>query len=762
MADVSTWQVSEVHGLPLREEALQMTGSDEILPNRDAGAGHLEHGPTGRALEVLIVEDSLADAEISVLSLEAAGLKVRARRVDTPSDYLQALSKPTDIVLSDHAMPAFDAQRALKLLREQGLDIPFIVVSGHIGESAAVALMKAGANDYVRKDNLERLGPAVRRELAEAENRRQARLTAEKLDRQERSLDTLMHNLPGMVYRLRQDGPTWRFEFASEGCLALTGHDREVMVGGKGLEIWALMHGEPDGEPAEALMNALDSGGEFTLQHQITCANGDVKWVWHRGTTVPGEPPRIEGFIADVTAQKVDQAKLDYVAHHDMLTGLSNRMVFEEELGRSLERVKRQFRSGTLLFIDLDNFKEINDSWGHQWGDVVLRDVAARLTTCSRKGDILARLGGDEFALVMDDDDDKPDEIAANVQRILDELGKPMKVQGREVTVTASIGVAIFPRDGEDVPQLLRHADAAMYAAKDAGRNAFRFYAKKMNERARSMAVMRGALRQALHNGEFDLQFQPVVRLADRRVLGVEALARWKRTQNILMSADHFIPFAMDTGMITAIDHWVVRQVCRQARDWHEAGVPFGRMAFNLSPQTLYDPRLVSVVEAAMKEFGVEPNWLEIEITEAVLMQETIASQVALEKFAELGVGLTLDDFGTGYSSLNNLRRFPLDRIKIDRELIKDIPWHDDDVQICRTVLALASSLRIGVVAEGIENQEQALFLHHAGCDAGQGYLFAMPQAAEDCAELLREGQVILDPSRAPVTGQDEDELRLS
>ena len=725
-----------------------MAASD--LPTRRSASDGAEPGFTDRVLQVLIVEDSLADAEINVLSLEAGGLKVRARRVETQSEYLQALDAPTDIVLSDHAMPAFDAKRALKLLRERGSDIPFIVVSGHIGESAAVELMRLGANDYVRKDNLERLGPAVRRELAEADLRRQARLTAEKLDRQERNLDTLMHNLPGMVYRLKQDGPTWRFEFVSEGCLALTGHEREVLVGGRGLEIWALMHGEPEGEPAEALMRALDSGAEFTLEHQIRCANGDVKWVWHRGAAVeggPGEAPRIEGFIADVTAQKVDRAKLNYIAHHDMLTGLSNRMVFEEELGRSLERVKRHFRNGTLLFIDLDDFKEINDTWGHQWGDVVLRAVAERLTACSRKGDILARLGGDEFALVMDDE--QPDEIAGNVQRVLDEIAKPIKVQGRELSITASIGVALFPENGEDVTSLLRNADAAMYAVKKAGRNGFRFFAKKMNERARSMAVMRGALKQALRNEEFDLQYQPLVRLADRSVIGVEALARWKRTPAVLMAAQHFIPFAADTGMVTAIDHWVVRAACRQAREWHDAEVPFGRLALNLSVQTLSEPKLMAVLDAALAEYGVDPKWLEVEITESVIMQDTIATQSALERFAELGVALTLDDFGKGYASLNNLRRFPLERVKIDRAFIADIPWEPADVQVCRTILALAESLRIETVAEGIENQEQALFLHHAGCVAGQGYYFAMPQSAEECAELLREGRYVTDPARA-------------
>ncbi|MFI4920145.1 MAG: putative bifunctional diguanylate cyclase/phosphodiesterase [Gammaproteobacteria bacterium] len=708
-----------------------------------------------RLLNVLFVEDSVADTEIGLLSLEASGLKVLVRRVETESDYLLALRDPTDIVLSDHSMPAFDAKRALKLLREQGGDIPFIVVSGRIGESAAVDMMKAGANDYVRKDNLERLAPAVRRELGEAENRRRARLTSDKLQQQEQTLETLMQTLPGMVYRLRRAGTAWHFDFASDGCKDLTGYDQEMLVGGDGLDLTKLLYG--DAGQQDELLRQLEAEGQFTVEHQILCSNGDVKWIWHRGAAVKGPAGQVlyvEGFLADITAQKMGQTKLDYLAHHDVLTGLSNRTVFEEELARSLERVKRHFESGTLLFIDLDNFKEINDSWGHQSGDAVLRIIAGRLTACSRKGDIIARLGGDEFAIVMDDDQ-RTEDIARNVPRILEEIVRPLKVQGREITVSASIGIAVYPANGDDVTTLLRNADAAMYAAKQAGRNTFRFFAKKMNERAKSMVVMRNALHNALRREEFELHYQPEVRLSDRSILGLEALVRWKRAPDRLMTAEHFIPFAEDTGVVTAIDHWVMRSVCMQARDWNDAGVPFGRIAMNLSAHAFYDPKIVGLLETCINESGVDPGQLEIEITETTLMQDMIATRVTLEKIADMGVTLTLDDFGTGYSSLNYLRRFPIDRLKIDRDFIKEIPWDEEDVQICRAILALATSLRIEVVAEGIEDQEQAVFLHHAGCGTGQGYLFAMPQSAEDCVELLREGHCTIDPSRVAKTDED-------
>ena len=711
-----------------------------------------------RPLKLLIVEDSVADAEINVLSLQASGLAVQSRRVETEMEYLLALQERPDMVLSDHSLPSFDAYRALKILREQGGDIPFIVVSGRIGEAAAVDLMRAGASDYVHKDNLERLAPAVRREMELAENRRHSRELADKLQRQEGSLDSLMRNLPGMVYRLVRDTDAWRFDFVSDGCKDLTGYDRETLAGADDFELSRLLYSDPEIGDRDTVCRTLESEGHFTLEHRIQCANGDVKWVWHRGVVNRdrvGRPLHVEGFLADVTAQKVNQAKLDYLAHHDVLTGLANRTVFEEQLARSLDRVKRHFQNVTLLFIDLDNFKTINDSRGHQSGDAVLRAIAGRLAAFSRKGDIVARLGGDEFAVVMDDDE-KTEDVAQIVPRLLEEIARPLKLQGREVSVTASIGIAVYPVDGEDTATLLKNADAAMYAAKDNGRNTFRFFAKKMNERAKSMVVMRNALDKALRHEDFELYYQPQARLSDRRIVALESLVRWKRTPDKLMTAEHFIPFAEDAGVVAAIDRWVLRNACRQARDWSAAGIPFGRIAVNLSSQALNDRKIAEQVEEYLSEYAVAPEWLEIEVTEATIMQDMIATRVTLEKIADLGIGLTLDDFGTGYSSLNYLVRFPIRRIKMDRDFIKEVPWHDEDTQICRAILALADSLHLEVVAVGVEQQEQEIFLHHAGCHAGQGFLFSPPLATAECVELLREGYCLIDPVRIQVS-EDQD-----
>jgi EAL domain-containing protein (putative c-di-GMP-specific phosphodiesterase class I) len=324
--------------------------------------------------------------------------------------------------------------------------------------------------------------------------------------------------------------------------------------------------------------------------------------------------------------------------------------------------------------------------------------------------------------------------------------------------VKASIGIAVFPVDGEDTTTLLKNADSAMYAAKQNGGNTFRFFATNMNERARSMVVMRKALQKALRHQDFELHYQPEVRLSDRRIVGVEALIRWRRSPDKLMTAEHFIPFAKDAGVAVAIDRWVIRSACRQAQEWSEAGLPFGRIAFNLSAPTLSDPKFAAQLQECMKEYGAAPDWLEIEINEATLLQDTIATRITLDKIADQGVTLTLDDFGTGQASLNHLTRFPIGRLKLERDFIRYIPGKDEDVQICRAILAMAESLHLGVSAVGIEQQEQEIFLHHAGCRTGQGFLFAPPLAEAACAQLLREGYCEADVIHAV----PDEELDLS
>ncbi len=696
-----------------------------------------------RPLRVLIVEDSESDAEIDVIALESAGLRVDATRVETEPEYRAALDAESmpDVILSDHSMPTFDAMRALDILRERDADIPFLIVSGQIGEYAAVEIMRAGASDYVMKGRLARLAPAVRRELEEAANRRAARAARGKLAEHERQLETLMQNLPGMVYRLYLAVDGWRFAFASDGAALVTGHAPEQLTRESGMLLADMLDPGHQAQVRDDILTSIEAGGGFTLEHRIRAADGGQRWVWNRGTGVFAEDGRllsIEGFAADITAHKADQARLQYLAHHDVLTGLANRPLFEDHLDRSLSRARRYGGTVSLLFIDLDNFKEINDSWGHATGDRVLQAVAERLVGYNRTSDLIARLGGDEFAIVLDGRETAED-AAQFARRLLDELAEPFTVDDKQAMVTASIGIAVFPQDGDDVSTLLKNADAAMYSAKDTGRAAYHFYTPDMNVRAHQMVALRAAVPKAIAQGELELHFHPQLDLMHRNLDCVEALVRWNHPHSGFLVAGEFIPLAEETGMISAIDEWVVRAAFRQARLWRDGGVPFNRIAVNLSARQFRNPMVVSLLKANAAEFGVDLSCMEVEITETVMMQDVRTAHAILSDIAELGVTLTVDDFGKGYSSLNYLKRLPIDRLKIDRDFVSGVPANHDDVQICRAILAFAASMELDVVAEGIETEEQARFLRDEGCRVGQGYLFARPMSAAHGSAYLRE-----------------------
>jgi diguanylate cyclase (GGDEF)-like protein/PAS domain S-box-containing protein len=693
-------------------------------------------------IRVLIVEDSVADMEIDVLALESAGFEVDVTRVETEGEYIEALERhDPDVVLSDHSMPRFDAQRALNLLRESGRDTPFILVSGKIGEVAAVELMKSGASDYVIKSELARLAPAVRREIRESEKRSKARETRLKLAERERTLENLMQNLPGMVYRLYPSGGKWLFEFASAGTNALIGYLPEELTGDGGKPFVELVFEGEEDPGGDEILAKLEADHEYSGEHRIVCCNGDVKWVWHRATAVTsgnGSANFIEGFVADITTQKINQARLSYLAHHDVLTGLANRALFEEILSTSVARAERLKSEFSLLFIDLDNFKDINDSSGHAAGDSLLRVVAERLVQIARQSDTVAHLGGDEFALLVDVGN-STQEAATVAQRILEELSRPYQLDDQVVRISASVGIATYPVDGTRVVELLSNADAAMYSAKQAGRNTFQFFASEMNTRARDLVEMRALIPLAIEQDQFELHYQPQVRLDTGKVTGVEALLRWHHPQRGFIPAGSFIPVAEEGGLISQIDRWVMHEACKQVRIWHDAGLDFGRIAFNLSARQFHEPGLPALLRQLFAEFSISPDWLEIELTETAMMQNVDSARQVLGELKNLGVKITIDDFGKGYSSLSYLRRFAVDRLKIDREFVRDLPESADDLQICRSILALAASMDIEVVAEGIESADQAAVLLENGCLIGQGYHFSHPAIADEFIRYLHK-----------------------
>jgi diguanylate cyclase (GGDEF)-like protein len=435
--------------------------------------------------------------------------------------------------------------------------------------------------------------------------------------------------------------------------------------------------------------------------------------------------------------QREAEQALARMAHYDALTGLANRTLFQDRLAQAIARAHRSEQPVALLFLDLDRFKEINDSLGHDAGDHVLRETAVRLRRHLREGDSIARLGGDEFTVILEDIHDEQ-EVRGIAQKLMRAFAEPIAASGQDLFVTLSIGIALYPRDGDDAESLLRHADTAMYQAKSEGRDGFQVYAPTMSAAASERLTLEGRLRQALERGEFMLHYQPVVRLDTGEISSVEALLRWRHPEDGLVSPARFVGVAEQTGLIVPIGDWVLREACAQAARWQAEGLRPLRVAVNLSARQFRKGALVGTIREALAAAGLESRWLMLEITESLLMDNPLASGAVLQQLREMGTHMALDDFGTGYSSLAYLKHFPLDVIKIDRSFVRDLVTDADDAAIVRATIGLAASLGLHTTAEGVENAEQIAFLREHGCRFAQGYFFSPPVEALAFDALLR------------------------
>jgi diguanylate cyclase (GGDEF)-like protein len=449
--------------------------------------------------------------------------------------------------------------------------------------------------------------------------------------------------------------------------------------------------------------------------------------------------PLYSAVLNDISARRRDEARLNALANYDSLTSLPNRALFHQRLQRSLVHAQRFNEGLVVLFIDLDRFKYVNDTLGHDAGDRVLQAIAGRLKGCLREVDTLARLGGDEFGLLVEQVSDT--RFVGNVARkLLKAVAEVLVVDGQEYHITASIGISTYPADGSDATTLLKNADIAMYRAKDRGKDNSQFYAAAMNAHSMARLSLETGLRHALERGEFLLHYQPKVDIASGRITGMEALVRWMRPESGLVSPADFIPLAEETGLIVPIGAWVLKTACERNRAWQLQGMPPLRVAVNLSARQFVQANLVSEVARVLDASGLAPASLELEITESMVMDNPERAIQTLRQLKSMGIALAIDDFGTGYSSLGYLKRFPIDNIKIDRSFIKDIPHSNDDATITRTIIDMTHNLRLKVVAEGVETAAQLDFLREHGCDEMQGYYFSRP-LAEDAFLTLVQAQ---------------------
>jgi len=512
-------------------------------------------------------------------------------------------------------------------------------------------------------------------------------------------------------------------------------------------------HTLPDGTPyprQECRMLWPLASGEGVLVED--------EWFWRRdGASFPvsyssypirqgGEITGVVVTFTNITDRVQAEERIRHLAEHDPLTDLPNRTLLTDRMHQAIARARRSGELLGVLFLDLDNFKTFNDSLGHEIGDQILCQVGHRLTMCLRDIDTVSRQGGDEFVILLDGIPNA-DETARLAERILVVLAEPIQIQGLELSITPSIGITLYPNDGHNPSQLIRNADAAMYQAKQSGRNNFQFFTQDLNQRAFARLALENALRRAVERAEFAVYYQPLVDLKTGQISGMEALLRWHHPERGVLAPGEFIQVAEESGVIVPLGMWVLREACRQLQQWRKEGLPPLLMAVNLSGLQLRQPHLAEEVKKALEAYDIEPHWLELELTESVLVREGGGPQEILGKLKTMGVKLAIDDFGTRYSSLAYLKRFAIDRIKIDRSFIQDLPGDEENAAIVRAIVSMAHSLRLEVLAEGIETQGQLNFVRREGCDAAQGYLFSRPLPAAEAGALLTTQPRLIPPS---------------
>ncbi|GAB4290519.1 MAG: hypothetical protein Kow0096_04040 [Thiohalomonadaceae bacterium] len=520
--------------------------------------------------------------------------------------------------------------------------------------------------------------------------------------------------------------------------VAITGYSQDEALG----KTIALLHADAEGNTLfQGVWPQVHQTGQWQGEARARRKNGESFPQWITISAVRDERGAVTHYVlvfTDITVLKRSQQQLDHLAHHDPLTDLPNRVLFNMRLTHALSHARRNGQRVGVLFLDLDRFKDVNDTLGHPVGDALLQQVAQRFLQRMRETDTIARTGGDEFIVIAEDVEAASD-LAQVAQKLLDVFQETFHVGGADIHLGASIGISLFPDDGDDAETLVKNADIAMYRAKERGRNIFQFYTAALTANALERFQLEVALRQALERDEMVLYFQPKVNLADGKTYAVEALVRWRHPELGLVAPDRFIGLAEETGLIQPIGTWVLRTACRQMKQWLEMGLPLEHVAVNLSGVQILRGGIVTTVWQVLQETGLAPRHLELEITESVIMGHAEETIRVLDELRAIGVSLAIDDFGTGYSSLSYLKRFPIDTLKVDRSFVRDIPNDANDAAIIRAVIALGRSLQLDIVAEGVETAEQQAFLLQEGCTTAQGYLFSKPVPANWITESLQK-----------------------
>jgi diguanylate cyclase (GGDEF)-like protein/PAS domain S-box-containing protein len=674
--------------------------------------------------KILLIEDDEADQAAFKRLIRKEGLLYDYAIAGSISDAKGILLSETfDAVIIDYKLNDGVAFDILDLI----VGIPFIIITGAGDEEVAVKAMRSGAHDYLIKDierNYLKVLPVV---LEKA-------ILNKKKEDHFRLISYAIMSINDSVYFTDMGN---KVLFVNHAFYKTYGYIEEDIVGKycdvfwESISNWENLNGD---------LTEVSKGswcGEIYHRHK----EGSRFPVYLSRSIIKDENERelgIVNVVRDITEKKAIEQRLKHMAHFDDLTGLPNRVLFYDHLNKLLIQAKNDNQLFAVLFLDLDRFKVVNDTLGHTVGDFLLKLTAKRLVKCIRDEDMLARLGGDEFAVILANINE-PQNAATVAQRIIACLENPFRIKKDECTIGVSVGITLYPHDGDDADNLIKNADIAMYHAKGSGRNAYQFYDKDMNTANLKQFTMENKLREAIKQEEFLLHYQPQVDTKAANIIGIEAMIRWQPSDHEMISPDKFIPISEETGLIIPIGEWVLRTACRQNKAWQDMGLPSLPISVNVSGRQFKQPNFVEIVIQVLEETGLDPHFLEIELTESILMHDEVLALTRLEIFAAKGIKLAIDDFGIGYSSMRYLKRLPIHKLKIDKSFIDDIVMNPNDRAISEAIITMAHSLQIKVIAEGVETKEQMEILRSLGCDEIQGYLFFKPMPSEKIVDIFSE-----------------------
>jgi diguanylate cyclase (GGDEF)-like protein/PAS domain S-box-containing protein len=687
---------------------------------------------------LLLVEDNAGDARLVREMFNEQGLhNTELTHVECMSDAEKYLVKgAVDIIVLDLGLPDVQGLGAVRRAHAAAPRVPLVVLTGFDDESLATQALQEGAQDYLIKGQIETRG--LIRALRYAIERK---IMEEALFAEKERAQVTLNSIGDAVACTDISGNITFLNLVAE---TMTGWSRQEAAGRSMAEVFKIL----DATSREAISNPMEMavGQNRTVHLPSNCI-----LIRRDGFEIPiedsvspihdREGQAIGAVIVfrDVSSAQAMALQMAYSAQHDFLTGLPNRVLLNDRVSQAIALASRHTKKVAVLFLDLDGFKHINDSLGHPIGDKLLQSIAKRLVDCVRLSDTVTRQGGDEFVVLLSELE-QSDDAAMTAKRMLQAVAEAHSINQHDLHITTSIGVSVYPDDGLDAETLIKNADTAMYQAKENGHQSYQFFKPAMNVRAVERQSIEEGLRRALERQEFALHYQPKINLRTGEITGAEALIRWTHPTRGIVPPAQFIPVAEDCGLILPIGRWGLREACKQARDWMDAGLPLGTVAVNISAMEFRDEHFLDGVFAVLRDTGLDPRSLELELTETVLMKRAEATEAILKALRAIGVQVAVDDFGTGYSSLSYLRKFPIDSLKIDQSFVRQLTTVPDETAIVTAIISMGRSLKLRVIAEGVETHQQLEFLQAHLCDEAQGYYFSRPVAAQQFAKLLRAG----------------------